>query len=133
MQRRTTTTAVLAATLATAGLTGLAAAPSASAATSAVLVGDAPLSGLDGNRPVWFTYVGIDDGRQVTCLNPGIVGSANGRPKFATTYKVTAGTTYKVTAYGAGSAGCSGFAIGRATVTPTASDVADGEVYVSVR
>jgi hypothetical protein len=125
----------------TAGLTvtPATAAPATTTATSAVLVADVPLAARGaGTSVVYYGSLRVDDGTTVTCLTGSVTG-ANGRVKVTTTYRVTAGTTYGISAWETGQ--CSVFipganrwsqSLGGVTVTPTAGDVAGGTYQVTI-
>ncbi|MEU6227477.1 hypothetical protein [Streptomyces sp. NPDC047042] len=144
---RTARSVGLTALLAVTGATALAVAPTASAASTAEAA--APTATLTADVPVFargagmsvvaFGSLQIDDGTTVTCINNGSPSGASPRIIYATTYKVTAGTTYRVSAWESGNCdayipqwGARTRSLGGVTVTPSNADVAGGVYRVTI-
>jgi hypothetical protein len=134
--RRTARSASLAALLALTGATALVAAPTASAATTA-LTANVPMAARGaGMSVVYFGTLRIDDGTSVTCLGArdADVSGGNGRIVLATDYKITAGTTYDISAWEGGNCGSGGGmqSLGGVTVKPTPADFSNGVYTVRI-
>lgn len=134
--RRTARSASLAALLALTGAGALAAAPAASAAPTASLTADVPLAARGaGTSVVYFGSLRIDDGTSVTCVNStdASTSGGNGRIIFATSYKITAGATYGVSAWETGNCDAGGAqSLGGVTVQPTAADISNGVYKIRI-
>jgi len=140
--RRTARSVALTALLAVTGATALVAAPTASAAPTATLTVDVPAQARgEGTSIVSFGSLRIDDGTSVTCISAqeGDISGVYPRVIFGTTYKVTPGTTYGISAWEG--AKCDWYdpqwddwmqSLGGVTVTPTDADVSSGVYRVRI-